>query len=327
MVQFADVIGAELGVGWLDWLQPDDRHSGWWKPAVGGSLLVGALGLHLPAAFMGRGGARWLATACAAVTVLGLLATGTRGAWIAAAALIAGTGTLAAIRAARSARGASPDGARPPGRPRMSPAKRAAVAGAALVALAGLGSLAWWTIGPSVVRRIELTRQEWRQAWEGGDYSSFTGQRVLMAQLAIEAFLQNPVGGVGMGGYPEWTTRRRLESPRPESAEARERRFPHAHNALLHAGATAGTPGLALTLLIIVAALRGAFAREQLGPAGLGSYAAGPGFAMIGLLLVSAFDTLQVNAPTVALTLTLMMMSMLPPPRTPGWVASEGAGT
>jgi hypothetical protein len=68
-----------------------DRNSGWWDPVVGGSLLVGALGLHLPAAVMGSGRWRWVGIAGATVTIVAIGATGTRGAWLAAGGLVAVT--------------------------------------------------------------------------------------------------------------------------------------------------------------------------------------------------------------------------------------------
>src|SRR5690606_12517135 len=46
-----------------------DRVWGWWHPAVAGSLLTAGLGLHLPAAMLGRGRAR-------AVGIIGAVAMG-----------------------------------------------------------------------------------------------------------------------------------------------------------------------------------------------------------------------------------------------------------
>ncbi len=333
-IQFLTFAGAEFEIAWLKSPQAPDRFSGWWKPAVAGSLLVGVLGLHLPAAFMGRGRTRWLGIGGSAVTILGLVATGTRGGWIAGAALVAITGAVAIGRAVRmrvvthseqvrvsavdAPVGASALGA--VGETPRSRARPVLIGLAALVGLAGL-VLAWRTVAPAMLRRIEFARAELWSAWEKGDYSSFTGQRLLMADLAVEAFLEHPIGGLGVGGFRAWTTERRREDPRAEFGEAREREFPHAHNGLLHAAATTGLPGLLLSLAVMWVAIRGGLNREQLGAAGLGSYAAGPGFALIGLFLVSAFDTIQVNAVTVALISTLFVMCLLPPPKTPERVA------
>jgi hypothetical protein len=69
-----------------------------------------------------------------------------------------------------------------------------------------------------------------------------------------------------------------------------------------------------LAALVAAVALRGAF--SQLGPrgptSGLGSYAAGPGFAIIGLLMVGMFDPVQLNAQTGALLATLFALSLCP---------------
>jgi O-antigen ligase len=89
----------------------------------------------------------------------------------------------------------------------------------------------------------------------------------------------------------------------------------HAHNSLLHIGATTGTIGVLLALGILLMTLRGGF--SELGPQGLSGYAAGPAFALIGLLLVSAFDPVHLNAQTAALVATLMAMSLVSRPVSP----------
>jgi O-antigen ligase len=86
----------------------------------------------------------------------------------------------------------------------------------------------------------------------------------------------------------------------------------HAHNALLHIAATTGTVGVLLAIAIVLVSLRGAF--SELGPSGSSGYAAGPGFALLGLLLVSAFDPVHLNAQTGALLGTLMAMSLVSRP-------------
>lgn len=299
--QLVDAFAARHGVSWLDWQRPADRHSGWWDPAVAGSLLVGALGLHLPAAIMGRGRTRALAVAGACITGAGLLATGTRGGWIAGAGLVAITGAVALIRAWRGGAGAR--------------SKRAVLVALGVVVIAA--GVAWVFVGAGVARRVGEAREEIARAWSGGDYSTFTGQRIRMAKLAIAAMVEHPVRGVGAGGYSRWTTERRRAAPEGETPESLARPAPHAHNTLLHAGATSGIPGVLLSALVMLVAIRGALAREQLGAAGVGSYAAGPGFALLGLALVSAFDTLYVNAQTAALLGVLFSMSLLPAPRSP----------
>ena len=68
---------------------PGNRNPGWWThPAEAGNILVGALGLHLPAALMGTGRTRWVGVGGCIVTWAGMIATGTRGAWLAGLALM-----------------------------------------------------------------------------------------------------------------------------------------------------------------------------------------------------------------------------------------------
>src|SRR5690606_40313370 len=61
------------------WNRLPGRNSGWWDPVIAGSLLTAALGLHLPAALWGKKVWRALGIAGCAITLPGILATGTRG--------------------------------------------------------------------------------------------------------------------------------------------------------------------------------------------------------------------------------------------------------
>jgi hypothetical protein len=47
---------------------------------------------------------------------------------------------------------------------------------------------------------------------------------------------------------------------------------------------------------------------------GLGTYDAGPGFALVGMLLVTPFDVVYVNSPPSALMGVLLALSMWPRP-------------
>ncbi len=297
--QFAHWIGHESGIAWLEWRRPEGeiRFSGWWDPAVGGSLLVGALGLHLPLALMGRARLRIIGVAGAAVTLLGILATGTRGAWLAAGALLVFVAAVAIVRRVRA---------------RAAPVRpRSILIGVVVVAI--IGAAAWLTVGDAIARRAAETRDEIGAAFKG-DYSSYTGQRVLMARWAVQAVRAAPLHGLGAGGYGAWAE----ERARADEFEVRaDWRYPHAHNALLHIAATSGLIGLLIAGAVVVVALRGSFHRDQLAPGGMGSVQAGPAFALCGLLLVSAFDTVHVNAQTAAMLMTLCALSLLPRPAPP----------
>src|ERR1043165_6589414 len=135
LAQLVHGIGVHFGIHSLQFPRMPDRNSGWWQPVVGGSMLTAALGLHLPAAVMGIGRTRWLGLAGSVVTLAGIFATGTRGAWIASGLLILIVLTVGVVRSIRSSqRGESK------GRPGV---RIALLAGAAAAALA----VTWFVAG------------------------------------------------------------------------------------------------------------------------------------------------------------------------------------
>lgn len=289
--QLLHAAGQHWAIPALVWPRLPDRNSGWWDPVVGGSLLVGALGLHLPAAIMGRGTLRWLATAGCLIELVAIGATGTRGAWLAAAGLIAITLIIALAR--------------------IRPARRAIATTAAVAVLAAVSiGVVWIVAGDSIARRAEAAAAEVRRAINEGDYNSDTGARLFMARAALDAWRRNPIGGVGAGGFREALARAAQDAGMDPASV---RLHSHAHNAALHIAATTGAIGLLLAGAVVALALRGAF--SELGPGGLGTYAAGPAFALLGLLLVSLFDPVHLNAQTAAMLATLLAMSLVSRPQ------------
>jgi hypothetical protein len=282
---------------WVPWHRAGDRLSGWWDPVVGGSLLCGALGLHLPAALMGGGRARWFGVAGAVVTAAALVATGSRGAWL-AAALLAWIAVLHGMVMARARR--DPRGAR----------------NLALAALVLIGIAAPLLQKP-MSQRIDRARSEIAGALERHEYRTDTGARVLMAQWALRAMREHPVIGVGAGGYKAWTLARMREEGEKDPGPIHA----HAHSAPLHIGATLGLVGLALAGVMVAVALRGAAE----GLSRWGTYDAGPLFALMGLFLAGLTDAVHVNSQTAALLGTLFAMSLVSrPPLAPlplrrGW--------
>lgn len=276
--QAINALGPTLGL--LDPICPraPGRHSGWWDPVVGGSVLVGALGLHLPAILSPRRRTQIIAVLMATITLVAIVATGSRGAWIAALATV----ILAGVLAAWSQRGSV----------RRVPRRVVIVA---LVILIASGA----ALGRSVSHRLQAAYDDLARAIESRDFNSDTGSRLLLNWWAIEAFAEHPVRGVGLGGFREWVTRH-LEAqdidPNSRIIHA------HAHNAYLHAAATTGLVGLALGGMFVVLCLRNAWRWAAHAPT---SYAAGPFLGMVGLLLVGLFDSIHVNAQTAALWMAL----------------------
>lgn len=270
--QVGHAVGRAAEIGWLTWPRLPYRNSGWWDPVVGGSLLTAALGLHLPAVLMGRGKTRALAITLSLVTVAGLFATGTRGAWIASIALVLVVFVVSlGVRKARSGRALS-------------------VHTAWVGAIVALGALAaaWFAAGETIVTRATEARHEIAAAMDG-DYSTDTGRRIAMAIWAARAIAAHPVIGVGTGGYHAWV---REQDPHADVHD-------HAHNALLQLAATSGLVGVALGVFIIIAGVRGGVLgldRES-----VGTYDAGPVFSLVGLVLAGAFDAVHLDSQTAAL--------------------------
>lgn len=297
LTQLGHALGLALDIDWLTWNRLPGRNSGWWDPVVGGSLLTAALGLHLPAALWGKGLWRILGVIGSGATLLGILATGTRGAWLAAFGLV-GLALLTALVRIKLHRRA--------GFPARVPKKKMLPAAATLLTVLILGcTIAWLTLGEQLHNRYSTAHTEITNAIEHKQFQSDTGARLLMNWWAIEAALEHPITGTGVGGYEAWT---RAHTAEQGIDPATRNHHAHAHNALLHAAATLGIPGLLLAVLFITLALTGSAHRQPGdGPPG---YADGPSFALLGLLLVSAFDTIHVNAQTAALLAALLLFAM-----------------
>lgn len=284
--QLINHLGVKGGIPWLVIRSFADRNGGWWPEVIAGSMLVAALGLHLPVAMMGAGRARTLAIGASLVTLLGIFATGTRAAWIAAAGLLVVVSVVAIAR-----------------RPTWKSRVRAAALALACVA-AGAGAI-WFTIGESVVRRYEAARDEYVRAVRQGDYDSDNGVRIKMKDWALEAFREHPIRGIGVGSYPRWV---RAHADAAGNAKQRflDAGHGHAHNAVLHTLATTGVPGMALLGLAWLAALVGGVG--VLRPQDWGTSLAGPPFALLGLLLVTPFDAIHVTAQLSAVMLAMMAL-------------------
>ena len=265
--------------GWYGaiWKRAADRHSGWWYPVTGGTLLSAGLGIAMGLAVAS---ALWRARAAylcgAAALLMGILASGTRGAWIAAAG-VAVAGAIAGFVRARP-------------RPRT-------VIVVGLVAVSA-GALAWFAVGQSISARASAGIEEVRSAVENRDYSTDTGARVGMALAGIEQFRSRPLTGVGVGGFYEWNHRR---LPDPDDT-ASDFSHMHAHNTLIHTAATLGLPGALLLIAILVSALRDTRRGSANGclPIALG---------IVGLSIVSMFDTLTVSAQGCAMAMTLLAIA------------------
>src|SRR5699024_7654719 len=158
-----------------------------------------------------------------------IFATGTRGAWIAAAGVV---GLALVLKAwnSRSAKGATPTGEEEVSGNFPPRGSRALVGGIALVVVIG-GAAA---LTPAVRGRFGRGWKEVESALRSGDYMSDTGKRLLMWRGAVEAVAARPLRGVGAGGYHRWAADH-LRARGFERAE--EAVHAHAHSAFLHIAA------------------------------------------------------------------------------------------
>lgn len=294
--QLLHALGTHFNIAAITWNRLPGRNSGWWDPVVGGSLLTAALGLHLPAAIAGRGRSFITALLACIITLVAILATGTRGAILAAATLVIVIAIFALFRTAS----------------RRTVVVRLAVV--LVLAGAGIGA-AWPKIGPPLRARIDTGVKEVQAALDETDTiastTTDTGARIAMARWSAASFASRPIAGVGAGSMrsvfqDHWA---RIGVP-PSQLFGHS----HSHNTYLHILATTGLIGAGLALVVITIALRNALRRA----ANFGSYEAAPLAALVGLLLVGAFDTIHVNSQTAALlTLLLSLSAAWKPPEPP----------
>jgi len=275
LLQVRDVIDARV------FNRDPTRISGWWDPVVGGSLLVAVLTMHASVALLARSWskARLFAIGASVVTGVGLLATGTRGAWIAAALAL---GSLGLFWIARG------DGLK----------RRAVRAGVGLGALVVVAAGGWVLAGDEMQARVEQGRAEIHRALVDKDYASDTGARLMMWSLAVDAFSENPVRGLGAGGYYLWARERHQATSSIQNMDT-VNIHDHAHNSVLHLLATQGLVGGVLWTMLVGGALWTVFRSGPYRP--IGTYGGALPFLIVGLLLTGITDTTQNNMQTAAL--------------------------
>ncbi|MFN7884606.1 MAG: O-antigen ligase family protein [Phycisphaerae bacterium] len=324
LAQLGEFFGYRFGIDRLVWSHPPApdpaaRISGWWhQPAIGGAMLVACLGLHLGPALFGRGRVRVIAIVASGATVVALLATGTRGAWVAAAGLVGAVLVLGVVAAMTDsfARGDARlrDGATVLGR------------GGVLRQFAVLVGVVAVVVGaiflvPQTRSRVSLLVTEVRDVLTRDDLDSDMGGRVLAAKAAVDAIAKHPVAGVGPGGFHAHVQRYATEKA-ITIAPHRLEKLKTAHNTFLHTAATQGLVGAVLLYAGLVCAIWGGLRPRTVHGVPvlrqhLGSYAAAPAIALLGMVIVGAFESTPVNTSTGALSTVLIALC--------GWVrAREG---
>ncbi|MEN0020913.1 MAG: O-antigen ligase family protein [Planctomycetota bacterium] len=270
VVQFVDqslVLGINESLGL--WERDPQRISGWWGPVAAGTVLVGVL-----AARLGQLGERRSVAAgiWVAATIAGIVLTGTRGAWV--AALLVGVPgialliCLAVVRLIRHEHSSE----RPLG-------ARASILGGLLTGVIVAGLI---TATRPALERIERGKTEVREAFDG-NFDTDTGARLLMGYLAARAAWDNPIIGVGTGGYEAWAE---AEAERLGYDVPAWRIHAHAHSVVFHIAATHGVIGMLLFFALFVTGF-GAGMVKQPCPASL---------ALLGIFGAGLFESIVASS-------------------------------
>lgn len=331
LAQLGEFVGYRFGIDGLVWSHPPApdpaaRISGWWhQPAIGGAMLVACLGLHLGPALFGRGRVRVIAVVASMATVAALLATGTRGAWVAAAGLVCAVlvlGLVAAMmnqRALRGRHGARDADATDTAVERSKPHVHGVVRRLAIIA--GVLTLVGGAIFvvPQTRSRVGLLVTEVRDVLTRDDLDSDMGGRVLAAKAALDAIAKHPVAGVGPGGFHAHVQQYASEQA-IGIAPHRLEKLKTAHNTLLHTAATQGLVGAVLLYAGLLCAVWGGLRPRTVHGVPrlsehLGTYAAAPAIALLGVVIAGAFESTPVNTSTGALSTVLIALC--------GWVRAR----
>lgn len=254
------------------------RLGGFLHPIFAAGFIVAAMCWHLSALLRLGGpslrlGLTLVGLAAAAV---GLIFTGSRSQWIAAAVAVPLTIVVTAIR--------------------WPPARRAAVV---VTAAGALGAGATWLVaGDFVTMRIDQALADLEAArGPDPDYLTDTGRRLARWSQAWQILEDHPLVGTGAGGYgPALRARGRGELASSDQ---------DAHSLYLHEAATTGGLGLLLGLVVLAGCARRAFR----GPPG-DLYACGTRFVLISWLIGAMFDCHQLSGTMFGLFAVLLALTM-----------------
>lgn len=266
-------IQAAQGLGLLERI-PGDAHRlrGLVHPIMTGTMCLTAVCWHASAWLHAPGDRRrfiWLAGG--ALALLGLLLTGSRGPWIAAAV------ALPLLLATAS---------------RRSPLLRRRAVTVAVLGLL-LPLVAWPVAGDVLTQRLDLVRQDIARI-SSGDLSGDIGFRIASWTAGAEILRERPLTGTGAGGFHEAA----LTTSRGDVIAGMDA---HAHSLYVQAAATTGIGGA-----IIVLALAGTGLVRAWRNRADHLFADGTFAAMVAWWVAAAFDAYQLNGQTLGLGVLLL---------------------
>jgi O-antigen ligase len=289
------------GLQLAGWLPVDDpgRHGGWLHPIQTGALCLAAACWHFAAALWTRGMRRWLSIIALAAALGGLLASGSRGPWIAAAVTLPLEAIVLMVR-----------------RPSLRRAGLVVVAASLL-----LLTIAVVMARQPILERIDRTVQELQQESGQRDAATSGGLRLAMWSWAYDMFRAQPLKGIGAGSYravqQELPAYRELLERQPADAEYFNRTHPH--SIYLYALACTGVVGAALLAVVLLILLRQCW-RDRPDH----WYADGNFFVLVSWLLGAIFECYNLEGTMMGLfgLLCAVTMRLRPPPRL-AWAAID----
>jgi O-antigen ligase len=267
-------------VGWIDReLGDHDRLRGLVHPIMTGTLLTIGMCWHISAILLGRSRLRALCLFGLIAAGVGLVFTGSRGPWLAAAIVVPSSIVIIALR---------------------HPSARKA---ALLLACAGvIGAAAAWPLaGDMIVHRFQRTQRDLDRV-ERGRYAGDVGYRLASWDTAWNLFLEAPIIGQGAGGYGEGVQR-------SEHADVLKADT-HAHSVYLHTLASTGAIGGLLLSAIVIGGLARAWRDRVDHP-----FAAGTLFALLAWLIAGIFDASHLNGQMLGVLSAMITITL--PLRTP----------
>ncbi len=297
--------GAQLaqGLGWIE-AESSVRLGGMIHPIQQGGLCLAALTWHAGGALTGRRWMRIVSVVGAALALAGLLATGSRGPWL--AALIALPIGLI-------------------GMAWRAPAVRRDVIIVAIAGVLGVAAL-WPVFGGAVTKRVTLAVDQASAAWTDEAYATDIGLRIGMWRWAGEIFRQDPIAGGGVGSFRD--TIATLPSYQEAVARTPQRASylsrDQAHSTPLHTAATQGLVGLGLlaAVLTIMTARTWRDRRDHL-------YAAANWVVALGWLVGMWFETYTLQTKMLSVMMLAGIASWpMRPPNPARWAATrDDSGT
>jgi len=224
------------------------RLGGWLHPIQTGAWCAAALCWHVSAALTAR--PTWLkalSLAGALAAGLGLLATGSRGPWLAAAVAVPLCLLVIAARRPAARRGA------------------AVLAGAGIIAVVLTAMFA----GGMLRERVQGAHDEFEAAREEQVYWSSTGLRLALWSWSIDIWQKSPIVGEGAGsfrtelqaqpGYQDALKRFEQAQQEGDTPPSDYLNRAHAHSTYLHVLAGTGLVGVAILVALLVLAARRAW--------------------------------------------------------------------